>query len=75
MKDWTKEELDVLNKITTVQNHPNDDEDQSFQDSPIWVVTNNNHVYLRTGKGKESNGTSRVKKTVVPLNLIIKPIQ
>lgn len=36
MKDWTKEELDVLNKITTVQNHPNDDEDQSFQDSPIW---------------------------------------
>ncbi|SNR18782.1 hypothetical protein LBUL87_0203 [Lactobacillus delbrueckii subsp. bulgaricus] len=42
MKDWTKEELDVLNKITTVQNHPND-EVQSFQDSPIWVVTNNNH--------------------------------
>ncbi|ABJ57889.1 hypothetical protein LBUL_0213 [Lactobacillus delbrueckii subsp. bulgaricus ATCC BAA-365] len=42
MKDWTKEELDVLNKITTVQNHPND-EGQSFQDSPIWVVTNNNH--------------------------------
>lgn len=36
MKDWTKEELDVLNKITTVQNHPNDDEDRSFQDSPIW---------------------------------------
>ncbi len=29
MKDWTKEELDVLNKITTVQNHPNDDEGQS----------------------------------------------
>ena len=75
MKDWTKEELDVLNKITTVQNHPND-EGQSFQDSPIWVVTNNNHVYLRAGKGKESKyGTSRVKKTVVPLNLIIKPIQ
>ncbi|WP_220028679.1 hypothetical protein [Lactobacillus helveticus] len=54
MKDWTKEELDVLNKITTVQNHPNDDEGQSFQDSSIWVVTNNNHVYLRAGKGKES---------------------
>ncbi|MCT3413681.1 DUF2255 family protein [Lactobacillus helveticus] len=53
MKDWTKEELDVLNKITTVQNHPND-AGQSFQDSPIWVVTNNNHVYLRAGKGKES---------------------
>lgn len=54
MKDWTKEELDVLNKITTVQNHPNDDEGLIFQDSPIWVVTNNNHVYLRAGKGKES---------------------
>nr|WP_276125765.1 DUF2255 family protein [Lactobacillus helveticus] len=31
-----------------------DDEGQSFQDSPIWVVNNNNHVYLRAGKGKES---------------------
>lgn len=63
MKDWTKEELDVLNKITTVQNHPNDDEGQSFQDSSICVVTNNNHVYLRElVKAKKANVTSRVKK-------------
>jgi hypothetical protein len=35
MKDWTKEELDVLNKITTVQNHPNDDEDRVFK-TPLF---------------------------------------
>ncbi|RVU71166.1 MULTISPECIES: DUF2255 family protein [Lactobacillus] len=54
MRVWTKEELDILNQVTTVQNHPLNDEGESFQDYPIWVVTNNNHVYLRAGKGKDS---------------------
>ncbi|WP_025014573.1 AAA family ATPase [Lactobacillus kitasatonis] len=26
----------------------------SFEDYPIWVVTNDDKVYLRAGKGKES---------------------
>lgn len=54
MKAWTKDVLDKLNKVTTVQNHPNDDNGKSFQDYPIWIVTDNNKVYLRAGKGKDS---------------------
>ena len=46
---WNKEVLAKLNEVATVQNHPNDD-----QDNPIWVVTNDDKVYLRAGKGKES---------------------
>lgn len=48
---WNKDVLAKLNEVTTVQNHPNDDQGKSFQDNPIWVVTK---VYLRAGKGKES---------------------
>ncbi|MDK6376874.1 DUF2255 family protein [Lactobacillus crispatus] len=54
MTEWTKDELAVLNEVTTVQNHPFDDNGQSFQDYPIWIVTNHNNVYLRAGKGKDS---------------------
>lgn len=52
--EWSKQLLDNLNQVTTVQNHPNDDNGNSFQDYPIWVVTDNGKVYLRAGKGKES---------------------
>ena len=51
---WNKEVLAKLNEVATVQNHPNDDQGKSFQDNPIWVVTNDDKVYLRAGKGKES---------------------
>lgn len=51
---WNKDVLAKLNEVTTVQNHPNDDQGKSFQDNPIWVVTNDDKVYLRAGKGKES---------------------
>lgn len=51
---WNKEVLAKLNEVATVQNHPNDDQGKSFQDNPIWVVTNDDKVYLRVGKGKES---------------------
>lgn len=54
MRNWTQAELDLLNQVTSVQNHPNDDEGKSFQDYPIWVVTDKQHVYLRAGKGKDS---------------------
>lgn len=52
---WNKEVLAKLNEVATVQNHPNDDQGKSFQDNPIWVVTNDDKVYLRAGKGKEIN--------------------
>lgn len=51
---WDKNILAKLNEVTTVQNHPNDDNGKSFQDYPIWIVTNDGKVYLRAGKGKES---------------------
>lgn len=54
MKTWSKQLLENLNNVTTVQNHPNNDEGKSFQDYPIWVVTDHEKVYLRAGKGKES---------------------
>lgn len=54
MAEWTKEELKTLQQVTTVKNHPNDDQGKSFQDYPIWIVVNDNKVYLRAGKGKES---------------------
>lgn len=54
MIKWNKEILDKLNEATTIQNHPNDNQGQSFQDYPIWVVVNDGKVYLRAGKGKES---------------------
>lgn len=47
---WNKEVLAKLNEVATVQNHPNDDQGKSFQDNPIWVVTNDDKVYLRAGK-------------------------
>ena len=46
---WNKDVLAKLNEVTTVQNHPNDDQGKSFQDNPIWVVTNDDKVYLRAG--------------------------
>lgn len=51
---WNKDILAKPNEVTTVQNHPNDDQGKSFEDYPIWVVTNDDKVYLRAGKGKES---------------------
>ncbi|MCD7120240.1 DUF2255 family protein [Limosilactobacillus agrestis] len=54
MKNWTKEVLDKLNEVTTVQNHPNDDNGKPLQDYPIWIVTDNNKFYLCAGKGKDS---------------------
>lgn len=54
MAEWTKEQLNTLRQVTTVQNHPNNDQGKSFQDYPIWVVVHDNKVYLRAGKGKDS---------------------
>lgn len=51
---WNKDILAKPNEVTTVQNHPNDDQGKSFEDYPIWVVINDDKVYLRAGKGKES---------------------
>jgi hypothetical protein len=51
---WNKDILAKPNEVTPVQNHPNDDQGKSFEDYPIWVVTNDDKVYLRAGKGKES---------------------
>lgn len=54
MAEWTKDELTFLQQTTTVKNHPHDDQGNSFQDYPIWVVTRDSKVYLRAGKGKDS---------------------
>ena len=51
---WNKEVHAKLNEVDTEQNHPNDDQVKSFQEHPILVVTNDDKVYLRAGKGKES---------------------
>lgn len=52
--NWSKELINEINKSTTVQNQPYDKTKESFQDNPLWVVTIDNHVYLRAGKGKDS---------------------
>lgn len=55
MASWSKEQLSAFDKAPSIQNRPYDDSGKTFQDNPIWVVTTNNKVYLRGGKGTESN--------------------
>ncbi|QNQ83676.1 DUF2255 family protein [Lactobacillus sp. PV037] len=51
---WTREIINKINQSTTIQNQPFDENKTPLQDIPLWVVTINNHIYLRAGKGKES---------------------
>lgn len=51
---WSKEIIDEINQSTTIQNQPYDDSEHPFQDNPLWVVTIDNHIYLRAGKGRDS---------------------
>lgn len=56
MKSWTSKQLKLFNEISAIQNRPYNDDGVSFQDNPIWVVVNDEQVYLRGGKGTDSNG-------------------
>lgn len=55
MAQWSTAQLEVFNKAPSIQNRPYDNSGKTFQDNPIWVVVANNKVYLRGGKGTESN--------------------
>ena len=63
---WNKDILAKLNEVATVQNHPNDDQGKSFEDYPIWVVTNDDKVYLV--RAKKVNGINLELRMAEALN-------
>lgn len=53
---WTINEINQFNLAQAIQNRPLDDDCKTFlEDTPIWVVTVDDKIFIRAAQGKEAN--------------------